>query len=78
MKIKGTRSKTAKFSPEVSITTGLRQDAIRWREELARLKAEGRYEIVAHVEQWLQEVEKVLARQNEGSKPQNSATDTIG
>jgi hypothetical protein len=39
-----------------------RRDVTAWKRELARLRAEGRTDLVETIESWTREAERVLAR----------------
>jgi hypothetical protein len=45
-----------------SVMASLRRDLVRWREDLIQLRAEGKDDVAATVEKWIQEAERVLVR----------------
>ena len=53
-------AKGAPMSKTDSTMDNLRHDLIRWKSELPRLKAMGRDDIVAVVEVWILEAERVI------------------
>jgi hypothetical protein len=53
-----------------SVMASLRRDLVRWREDLIQLRAEGKDDVAATVEKWIQEAERVLVRWADNPPPE--------